>query len=478
MAYRAGSAAGTQATTRNLTAADVMTPGPRTCSPFSTVTEAALIFQDEGCGALPVVENGRPVGMLTDRDVALAAAAFPDLPSRRVSEIMTKAVVSVAANAPLERVKAKFSESGVRRLLVLDAGDQLVGIIARADLARYVLEQSDEVLPQTSLEHERARTPHGGSWTCPSARAFCDLLREAGSKWVEHRAPRLGAAIAYYTVFSIAPLLLIAIAVAGMFFGRAAAQGQIAGEIQNLVGRQGAEAIEGMIASARQPTGHLATGIAFLLLFFGAMGLFGELQDAINTLWEVPPKPGPGWLAMLKDRLLSFTLVIGTIFLLLVSLIFSAGLAAMESHFGFSTRVGQAVDFSVSFVVITVLFAMIYRFLPDARVAWKDVFLGAAITSLLFALGKTLIGLYLGHGRIATAYGAAGSLVALMIWAYYSAQIFLFGVTFTQAFAKRYGSGIGPEGNTAPVTSAARAERRIAHSKRGLAAGRGGSAAR
>jgi membrane protein len=416
--------------------------------------------------------------------VALAVAAFADLPIRQVSEIMTPGAVSVRAVDPLETVNAKFGQAGVRRLLVLDEKNELAGIISWADIVPYVSETSAGHVVSEVIEHDPApkHKPHGGhahesapassaleparteSWKCPDARAFWCLLREAGSKWLDQGAPRLGAALAYYSIFSIVPLLLIAIATAGMIYGKEAAQGRIAGEIEHLVGKQVAQTIQGILAGASQPSGRAATLVAFLLLSFGAMGLFGEIQDDINTLWGVRPKSSAGWHTMVKDRLLSFAVVILTIVLLLGSLVVSTGIAALEDQFKFSSDVAHAVDFLISFAVITALFAMVYRILPDAHVAWRDVMLGSAVTALLFAIGKTAIGWYLGHSHLATTYGAASSVVALLLWAYYSAQIFLFGVTLTEAFARRFGSGIKPKSHAIKVSSHAQNERENAHS--------------
>ena len=228
-----------------------------------------------------------------------------------------------------------------------------------------------------------------------------------------------------------------------------------------MLGAQGAEAVEAMLASASKPgAGQAATGIGLVLLLFGAMGLFGQLQDAMNTVWEVQPRPGRGLLGMLKDRLMSLSMVMGTIFLLLVSLVASATLAAVTGLMGdwAAGTIGHVIDFVVSFAVVTGLFAMIYRYLPDAKVAWGDVWLGAALTSLLFGIGKLLIGLYIGHSRVASAYGAAGSLVVLLIWAYYSAQIFLYGAEFTKTYATLHGSGVQPEPDAEPLSASSLAQ--------------------
>ncbi len=274
------------------------------------------------------------------------------------------------------------------------------------------------------------------------------LFKDAGSQWIENKAPRLRAALAYYTVFSLAPLLVIVIAIVGFFFGQDAATGQIAGQIESTVGEDTAKIVETMVASANKPaSGILATVIGFVMLVMGALGLFSELQDALNTVWKVPSKPSGGWLAFLRGRLLSLSMVLGTAFLLLVSLVISAALAAISSFFGDKgdTVLGQVLNLGIGFLVITALFAMIYRFLPDVDVAWRDVWFGAIVTALLFTLGKFLIGLYLGTTSTTSTYGAAGSLAALLIWVYYSAQIFLFGAELTKAFADRYGVPIGAD---------------------------------
>jgi membrane protein len=298
------------------------------------------------------------------------------------------------------------------------------------------------------------------------ARDYWDLLKTAGNEWLEDKAPRMGAALAYYTIFSLAPLLLIAVAVAGMVFGQEAAQGRIVGELRGLVGEQGGRVIQAMLNSSSDTGANiLATGVGVVVLLVGAMGVFGELQDSLNTIWEVQVKPGRGIWGVVQDRLLSFAMVLGTLFLLLVSLVVSAALAAVGSLLGAwgVSLLGHAVTFLVSFLVITLLLAMIFRYLPDAHIAWKDVWLGAGLTSLLFALGKFLIGLYLGHSTIGSTYGAAGSLAVLLVWLYYSAQIFLFGAELTEVYANRFGSRITPAANAIPLTEEARARQGIPH---------------
>ncbi len=271
------------------------------------------------------------------------------------------------------------------------------------------------------------------------------LLRETFDKWMEDNAPRLGAALAYYTIFSLAPLLIIAIATAGFVFGEKAAEGEIMAQLQSLLGQDSAKAIQAMIKNARFPiAGTIATVVGVVTLLVGATGIFGELQGTLNTIWKVQPQTSGGVLAFIKRRFLSFLMVLGTGFLLLVSLLLSAGLAAAGKFLG-NLLPGpeiwlHALNFIVSFGIISALFAMMFKLLPDARIAWRDVWLGAAATAFLFTVGKFLVGLYLGKSNIGMAYGAAGSLVIILIWVYYSAQIFLYGAEFTYVYANRFGS--------------------------------------
>jgi membrane protein len=292
-------------------------------------------------------------------------------------------------------------------------------------------------------------------------KSLWEILKEAGTEWIEDKAPRLGAALSYYTIFSVAPLLLIIVAVTGLIFGREAAEGHLVGQIRELVGDEGGAVLQTMIANASKPSdGIAAAAIGITMLLVGATGLFGQLQDALNTVWEVQPKPGRGLWGIIRERLLSFTMVLGCAFLLLVSLVISAGLAALGNVLGNwqAGLLGHIVHFVVSIGVITLLFAMIYRFLPDAIIAWKDVWLGALITAVLFSIGKTLIGLYLGHSAVGSTYGAAGSLAVLLIWFYYSSQVFLFGAELTKAYADRHGHGVVPAANATAVTERERAQ--------------------
>ncbi|MBD2022271.1 YihY/virulence factor BrkB family protein [Leptolyngbya sp. FACHB-36] len=276
------------------------------------------------------------------------------------------------------------------------------------------------------------------------------LVKDTFTEWNEDKVPLWAAALAYYTVFSLAPLLLIAIAIAGSIFGDDAARGQIVGQIQGLVGREGAEVIQGMIQNTQKPGsgGLVATIIGVVTLIFGATGVFGQLQDALNTIWEVKPKPGLGVRSFVQSRFLSFAMVLVLGFLLLVSLVLSAVLAGIGNFFGNFVPgyvlVGQVLNFVLSFGVVTLLFASIYKFLPDVDIPWKDLWVGSAVTALLFNFGKFLIGLYLGSSSVGSTYGAAGSLVVILIWVFYSAQIILFGAEFTQVYAKYRGSDLPP----------------------------------
>ena len=291
-----------------------------------------------------------------------------------------------------------------------------------------------------------------------TGRELIDLLKEAGTQWIEDRASQLGAALAYYTTFSIAPLFIIVIGVSGLVFGEEAAQGRLLSEIRGLVGDQGGQALQSMIASASRPSsGILATILGAGVLLFGATGVFVQLQDSLNFIWEVQPKPGRGIWGILRDRFFTFAMVLAIAFLLLVSLVVSAVLTALNSWFADwqPSWTTQFMNFGVSFGILILLFAMIYKILPDAVIAWRDVWLGATITSLLFSLGKQGIGMYLGHSAVASSYGAAGSFAVLLIWLYYSAQIFYFGAELTKAYANRFGSGIAPTENAERVPKVA-----------------------
>lgn len=276
------------------------------------------------------------------------------------------------------------------------------------------------------------------------------LIQSTIKEWNQDKVPLYAAAIAYYTIFSLAPLLLIAISIAGVFFGEEAARGELVSQIQGLVGREGAEAIQTMIENVNRPGsgGSIASIIGVVTLLLGASAVFGQLQEALNIIWEVQPRPGQGIMSFLKTRFLSFAMVVVIGFLLLVSLVLSAVLAGINAFFsdllpGFGA-LWQVVNFLISFGVITVLFASIYKFLPDVKVPWSNLWVGSAVTAFLFTIGKLLIGLYLGNSSVGSTYGAAGSLVVLLVWVFYSAQILLIGAEFTQVYSKYRGTPIRP----------------------------------
>ena len=274
------------------------------------------------------------------------------------------------------------------------------------------------------------------------------LVKESVSQWSEDYAPSMGAALAYYTIFSIAPLLVIAIAVAGFFFCADAARGEIFAPLRGLIGDEGAVAIQGLVASASEPgKGTFAAIAGVVMLLLGATTVFGELQSDLDRIWDAPKPTESGIKGLLRGRLLSFGMILGIGFLLLVSLVLSAALAALakfwNSWFEGWEVVLQAVNFVVSFAVVTGLFAMIYKLLPRCTIGWKDVWVGAIVTSLMFSIGKLLIGLYLGKSGVASGFGAAGSLVLVLVWIYYSSQIFLLGAEFTKTYAYRHGSRMG-----------------------------------
>jgi membrane protein len=294
------------------------------------------------------------------------------------------------------------------------------------------------------------------------------MLWQTVLDWWEDKAPRLGAALAYYTVLALAPVVILFTPVAGRLFGQdpTEARQEIVGEMAKLVGKKGEEAVRAVLLNAQTNVARnpAARVITFVILLIGASGVFVELQDALDTIWEVTPKPGRAavW-SFVRQRLLSFAMVLGIGFLLVVSLLLTAGLAALEDYARGGPREEEALfwrvlEQAVSFVLITLLFAMIFKVLPDVNLQWRDVWVGAMITSLLFGLGRWLIGAYLGQASVGAGYGAAGSLVVLLVWVYYSAQILLLGAEFTKVYSKRSGSKVTPTADAVPVTEEARAQ--------------------
>lgn len=306
-------------------------------------------------------------------------------------------------------------------------------------------------MPDLAGWRERAE-----SWT------FVSLAKATFEDFAEDKAARLGAALAYYTIFSIAPLLVITLAIAGLAFGAEAAGGQLFGAFAGLVGPEGAEAIETMVANAWRPeAGIVSIVLGAAALLFGATGVFYQLKDALNTIWEVRPKKGKGLLRFVKARILSFGMVLALGFLL-VSLVVTAAVSAVGEFVRASLPGGEgvflALNFLVGTLIVAVCFAALFKWLPDARIAWRDVGLGALVTAVLFNVGQLAIGLYLGRSSAASVYGAAGSLVLVLLWIFYSAQLFFLGAEFTQVYANRSGSRVTPEPGAVRVTEEERSQ--------------------
>lgn len=289
-------------------------------------------------------------------------------------------------------------------------------------------------------------------------RELVGLVRHAARGWSDDDAPSMGAALAYYTLFSIAPLLMIVIAIAGAVFGEQAARGEIMGELSGLLGPDGAQALESMLKAVKyQRSNPWATAISIGALLVGATTVFAELQDALNRIWRgTPVEPVKGVWAMVRTRLLSLGIILCLGFLSMVSLVFNAAVSALsdwwQPYIGDIAILGKVADFSVSFGLVTVMFAMLYKWVPAAKVRWRDVWIGAVVTALLFSIGKSAIGYYIGKSGVTSAFGAAASVVVLMVWVYYSAQIFLMGAELTWAYARHFGSMKDiPDASAAPT---------------------------
>jgi membrane protein len=292
-------------------------------------------------------------------------------------------------------------------------------------------------------------TTEGSTATSTALGRAGAFLREIYAEWQADEALNLGAALAYYTIFSMAPLLLLVIAIAGLVLGRAAAEGQLVGQIGSLVGESGAHAIEDMLARASGPkVGIVASVVSLVTMVLGATGVFGQLQHALNKIWNAPPPKRSGLRAQVRKRAVGFGMILGIGFLLLVSLAISAVLAGLReilaAHAPFLGSLLPILNFALSFAVISALFALIFKFLPDVEMTWRDVWPGGAVTALLFTVGKTLIGMYLGRAGATSVYGAAGSFVLVLLWVYYSAQILFLGAEFTEVYSRRYGSRVEP----------------------------------
>ncbi len=295
-----------------------------------------------------------------------------------------------------------------------------------------------------------------------SWRSWWQLVRQAASAWSDDYAPSMGAALSYYTVFSLAPLLLIVVSIAGLIFGAEAARGELVGELRAMMGDDAANAVQDLLASLRKPEqGATAAVIGGVVLLVGATTVFGELQDALDRIWRAPARTGSGLWNLLRTRLLSFGMILGIAFLLMVSLVAGAAVSALGKwwggYFGGWELLLQALNAVIGFALATLVFALIYKLMPRVKVAWHDVWIGAAVTALLFTLGKVLIGLYIGKSGVASGFGAAGSIVIIFVWVFYSAQIFLLGAEFTWVYACTFGSK-RHEAESAPVAAAALAD--------------------
>lgn len=291
------------------------------------------------------------------------------------------------------------------------------------------------------------------------------LFVESFNDWLADRALRFSAALAYYSIFAMAPLVIIAIAVAGLAFGEEAARGEVYQQIEWLLGPKGAIEIQTLIqASNDTHKSLLATVVGVVTLLIGASGVFGQLKDALNSIWGVMLKPG-GIVTSIKEHLLNFSMVLGVGFLLIISLLLSAVLQALNSFITGYLPIPSFVaplTAVISFLIVVLLFALIFKVLPDVEIGWQDVWIGASVTALLFTVGKYLIGLYLGTSSIASSFGAAGALILILVWVYYSATIFLLGAEFTKVYASRYGSGIHPSRNACFVSESMRSEQGLA----------------
>ncbi len=376
-----------------------------------------------------------------------------------IGGLVTAAAAAAAAyfavrRSAMPRARSSRPAADGNLMSVLKTAQMLLPLLGALGAATAALKRNQRAFPlvipkpESAAQKQAAVEPWAalpqGNWLSQQ----WQMIKAAVKAWVDDYAPSMGAALSYYTLFSLAPLLIIVIAVAGMVFGQEAAQGEIVAQLRGIMGEEGAVAVEGMLKAAREPTkGVVATIVGIAILLLGATAIFGELQSALDRIWRVPaPKEESGIWHLLRTRLLSFGLVLGLGFMLTVSLVVSAALAALGKWWGGWFQgwdvLLEILNFAVSFGIFTLLFAMIYKIMPRANVPWRDVWTGAAVTALLFTIGKVLIGLYLGKSSLASGFGAAGSLVVLIAWVYYSAQIFLFGAEYTWVYANRHGSRV------------------------------------
>jgi YihY family inner membrane protein len=371
--------------------------------------------------------------------------------------------IAAAGYALVRRKKKPVSDTAPERNddpgTMLKVGSLLVSLLAsfasamnNVSVDASALQKGPEYIPRRAEECKSdvkdkepvATTPPGPKFEQTSTSWVgrqWQIFLSAANAWMDDYAPSMGAALSYYTLFSLAPLLVLVIAIAGLVFGQDAAQGAIIAQLQGIMGKEGATAIQGLLKAAREPsTGIVASIVGGFLLLLGATAIFAELQTDLDRIWQVPAKEKPsgvwGWL---RSRVLSFGLVLGLAFMLMISLVVSAALAATSAWLGGGNTaesvLAMVLNFVASFALFTVLFAMIYKIMPTAKISWHDVWMGAAVTALLFNIGKSLIGLYLAKSSVASGFGAAGSFVILVAWFYYSAQIFLFGAEYTWVYA-------------------------------------------
>ncbi len=400
----------------------------------------ALNFRSRRLVKSPYVIGGLVIGAAATAYFALRRSGKPRAPSSRL-----------AARGSLTSVLK------TAQMLLPLLGELTAATAPKRNLSAIPLAISS---PASAVQESVAPVPQG-NWLSQQ----WQMSKTAVKAWVDDSAPSMGAALSYYMLFSLAPLLIIVIAVAGLVFGQEAAQGEIVAQLRGIMGEEGGVAVEGLLKAVREPAkGVVATIVGIAILLLGATAIFAELQSALDRIWRVPAsKEESGIWHLLRTRLLSFGLVLGLGFLLMVSLVVSAALAALGNWWG-GWFAGwdvllEILNFAVSLAIFTLLFAMIYKMMPRARIPWRDVWTGAAVTALLFTLGKMLIGLYLGKSSLASGFGAAGSLVVLIAWVYYSAQIFLFGAEYTWVYANQHGSRVQkPVAGDAPMVPSRRGD--------------------
>jgi membrane protein len=361
-----------------------------------------------------------------------------------IFSIGTELIVALGVRLLKSQVKSWTSEIKEKRKVLSVPAKPSPGHISKL---------SDPIVEALTVEakRENSHPPRGAH-----QQVAWFLLKTTATQWITDKCPQLGAALAYFTVFSLAPLVLILLAFFGLFFGSDHARDKIIEQLQYMIDPSGIQVIKDIATSASKPqSGILATVLGIIVGLFGASGVFGQLQEALNTIWGVKAKPGAGLWAFLRARFLSFAMVGGVCFLLLVSLTVESVLRGLSTYLQNLLPGGHVLALLLFLVldlgVVIALFAMIFRFLPDIKIGWRDVWIGASLTGLLFVLGKFFLGLYLGSGAAGSAYGAASSLITLLLWIYYSAQILLFGAEFTQVYSHSYGSRIEPEDHAVRV---------------------------